>query len=126
MHQTVGMNTPKVKGVGAHLSQNEEDLKSNVAEQEDEEGDGGPNQVDGSTRGKTHRVAATGHLLWFLFDICSTTFTSQMPIAESQPNLPKPNWAMENSKTAGLMMMKARSQMKRQLIKVAWELRVKG
>ena len=42
-----------------------------------------------------------------------------MPITESQPKLPKLNLPMENSKTAGLMMRKERTQIMTQLIKVA-------
>ena len=46
-------------------------------------------------------------------------FTSHMPIAESQPKLPNPKLPMENSKTAGLMIRKEKTQMSPQLTMVA-------
>ena len=48
-----------------HLFPKEVDLESNVAEEEDEEGDGDPDQVDDGTRGEAHRVPATGRLMFF-------------------------------------------------------------
>ena len=45
--------------------------------------------------------------------------TSHMPIAESQPKLPNPKLPMENSKTAGLLIRKEKTQMSVQLTMVA-------
>ena len=107
----------------SHLFPNEVDLKSNVTEEEDEERDGDPNQVDDCTRGKAHRVLTAGHLVFSLlyFSVpISILTTSQMPITESQPNPPKLKLPAENSKTAGLMTRKERSQMKKQLVMIAY------
>ena len=49
----------------------------------------------------------------------SLFITSHMPIAESQPKLPNPKLPMENSKTAGLMIRKEKTQMSPQLTMVA-------
>ena len=47
----------------SHLFPKEVDLKSNVTEEEDDEGDGDPDQVDDRARGEAHGVPTAGHLM---------------------------------------------------------------